>query len=280
LRLLNLTAESKSMNASAIQKKAEFFALAAAAITSYIVPAFAEPAPMNKVTAPPVKGPAPKNQVDGWKILQKSKFFGDEEILISPLGLKVYNIRSFRTLVMTPPFQTVTVYNLQNKFVCKIPWKAYRCPVAKTFALFNQFELSNIPVVKTGKPVLTNGYTVTTYQTTRSYDAQQQILRNTDHVPSSNPGHFEVKVSTDFGERPEVSSTLCRHFGSPIVKGVPMEVIISDLNNTPTAYVHTVKSTKLKVSTKDFIVPGGLKTVASPQQVEAGNMSPEAMQLF
>ena len=91
---------------------------------------------------------------------------------------------------------------------------------------------------------------------------------------------MDVEATNDLHISKEVCTTMCRHFGAPVVPGVPLEVIFLDLDSIPSTYLHTKSFSKIKTSTADFKLSGRLKTVATPQQVELGGVSPDAMQLF
>ena len=71
--------------------------------------------------------------VDGWSVKQSSKIFGYEDLLLSPLGLKATNVKTHVTMIMTPPFTQVTVYNAGTGRYFQTDLKQFRCPVLKDF---------------------------------------------------------------------------------------------------------------------------------------------------
>ncbi|MBS2009614.1 MAG: hypothetical protein JST01_21350 [Cyanobacteria bacterium SZAS TMP-1] len=222
---------------------------------------------------------SPPKSAEGWTLRQKSKIFGDQELLISPLGLKSRNTRSLTTIIMTPPFQTVYMYNQASKNIYTVPWNKFRSPVAKTFALFNSIELSNAPVVKIGTQKK-NALTITKYETTRAYEQQQVQAFKAENLPSSNPCKIISQATQDFHTHREVNATLCRHYGIPILPDFPIEATVYDMHKNPENYLLTMHCSHTKTSPADFKIPAGLKTVKSAEEVDISNVTNDSMQAF
>jgi len=223
---------------------------------------------------------APQAKIsDGWIINQKSQLFGEQLLLISPIGIKSANPKSSMTILMTPPFETVTAYNDQTKSVFQTPVKTFRSPMQKTYAIFNSNVLGEAPMEKTGTARLF-GFTMVKYQSTKAYDMQQARLRKTDHIPSSNPRIIYIQSTEDFHLPAGAGTAQCRLYGLPLVPGIPLQVLTKDNDLTPASVLQSTQCIKTKVSPNDFMVPHSYKRVRSIEEITKSNVTEDAMQLF
>ncbi len=218
--------------------------------------------------------------VAGTVIYQLSKsFWRPGAYCLSPIGIKTTNTRSSICLVVTPPFDQVTMYNDRTRSIFQTPLKLFRCPAHKTFVLFNAYQLDEAPMIKVGAGTLA-GFNVVKYQTTKAFDQKQLSLRKTDKVPGSNPRIIDSQSTDDFHLPTGAGTSLCRLYGVPIVPGIPIEVSCKDMDLSFSSLLQLKKSAKTRVSAADFALPVGYKRLDSIEEIMKSNDDQDAMQLF
>lgn len=217
--------------------------------------------------------------VDATVLYQETKLFGEQVLVVSPIGIKTTGTRSSICLVLTPPFETVTMYNDRTRRIFQTPIKLFRCPLQKTFAIFNSYQLDEAPMIKVGVGAVA-GFNVAKYQTTKAFNNRQLMLRRTDKVPASNPRIINSQSTDDFHLPEAVGTTLCRLYGVPIIPGIPIEVDCRDMDLSFSSLLQLKKSTKVKVSAADFAPPIGYKRLENVQEIFNSNEDQDAMQLF
>ena len=228
---------------------------------------------------PATRSNAAGKTVDGWKISQWSKLYGEQVVTISAIGIKSTNPRTAVTLVMTPPFKIVTVFNDQGKSIFQTPIELFRCPLLKTFAILNSTMLGESPMIKIGTGTL-NGFKIVKYKTTKDFTAHQAAINKQDDLPVSSPMSIESQSTNDFHLAPGAGVGLCRLYGIPVVPGIPLEVNAQDMNLNPVNYLHSRLFTKTTASTADFALPTGYRPMKSVQEILQSNVTEDAMQLF
>jgi hypothetical protein len=223
--------------------------------------------------------PPDAKSVDACLINQNLKIFGEQQLLISKIGIKSFNPRSQISLVMTPPYQSVTLYNKLNQGIIQMPVKSLRCPVQKTFALFNNWMLGDSPMQKIGSGEI-NGFKVVKYRTTKAFTATQLMLRKTEKVPSSNPTVIDLQTTEDFQLPAGVGMALAKFYGVPDVPGIPLQVDLKDTDDNPSNYLRSSKCRKTRASAGDFALPTGYRKLKSVEEINQSNETEDAMQLF
>jgi hypothetical protein len=235
-----------------------------------------------KATPPPAPKSASKTaqkMVDGWIINQAAKLYGNQILTVSPIGIKSANPKTGVCVVMTPPFDMVTMYSDQNHSIFQSPLKTFRSPAAKALALFNSLILGESPMIKVGTDNI-HGFKIVKYQTTKEFSAKQALLRKTDKVPSSNPRIIDSQSTEDFHLAPGAGLGLCKLYGIPLVPGIPLYVECKDMDLSRSNYLESHKYTKTKVSARDFALPLGYRKLKGAEEIMQSNVNPDAMQLF
>ncbi len=135
-----------------------------------VSPSSALPAPPGSKSSTSPK--ASEKTFEASLIKQSNKFFGEQILLVCQIGIKTCNSKSSVCMIMTPPFETATVYNKSTKKYFQAPVKAMRCPMQKTFALFNAYVLGEAPMEKIGTGQL-DGFNVVKYRTTKAFEVSK-----------------------------------------------------------------------------------------------------------
>jgi hypothetical protein len=245
------------------------------------LPPSAQATPGKSQASPPAKTnvAASAKTVDAWSITQWAELYGTQELIVSQIGIKSSNAKSKICLVMTPPFNIVTYYNTRAHSYFQSPVKDFRCPMQKTFALFNAYVLGDSPMEKVGTGTL-NGFEVVKYRTTKAFTLKQAASRHNDKVPSSNPMIIDSQSTDDFHLAPGAGLGLCRLYGLPLVPGIPLKVIAKDSDLNPKTYLQSKQGTKTKVNASDFAIPPGYKLLKRIEEITQTAETQDALLLF
>ena len=223
--------------------------------------------------------PTKTKSYPGWILNQTSQLLGMQVLTVSAIGIKTSNRKSSVSLVMTPPFKTVTIYNDQNKTIFQTPVKLFRSPYAKGMAIFGSNMLGDAPMVPAGKVTL-NGFNVSKYKSTEAYNLQQVKLKKAGQIPASTPQMMESQSSDDLHLAPGAALALCRLYGIPLVPGIPVEARNTDLEHHSSYQLQTTKCTKTMVSEKDFALPRGYEHLKNLQEMTKSDVTEDGMLLF
>ncbi len=244
--------------------------------------ATASPAPTNKSTTNKSATNATPAALDGknsFRLLQHSEHSGEDEVLISPMGIKVTNLRNNYVSLLPKPFTEVYSYNARTKKIFHGPLKDHKSPYANSMALLKSVTFDDIKTTKF-KDDTYKGCSAAYSNIPKEVMVQRQKDKSNGDLVGRAPRLFEMVTSSKLNVPQDAARFLYHYYGLPEKPGLPLQVEYTTFSRQAHHYLTTDKIEAKSFKPSDFAAPSNLTKVKNTGEVMLDDDSDESMKLM
>ncbi|HEY9758690.1 MAG TPA: hypothetical protein V6C97_26220 [Oculatellaceae cyanobacterium] len=207
---------------------------------------------------------APEADMDGYRLIQKSDFTGEVQVVAARTASKITHKRSALSFIVVPKSDRVTVVNEAAKVFCTIPIAAWKPPFA-TGNLVRGDQFVDLRLKSEHQELFHDLPAVRKVMvTTRSFDKIDPKKLDKTQIESA----FLIvttKLPSDNGFA-KIASGL---FGLPFLGGYPLQDKYQTLKKDNRVDLQVFSFEKVKIKSSELLVPTGFKKVDSLHDVYA-----------
>lgn len=225
---------------------------------------------------------APENFLDGSKslrLLQRSWSAGPQDILISPLGIKISNPARRVVLILQPPFTKVHAYNAQTKRIFHTPLDKFVSPYATSMATMKGVTFNELKLNKHHE-LTYKGCSAEQWVMSKAAMARQQTLRANHDLVNGSPRTFEMVVTTKIPVSKQAIHLICVYNALPDAVGLPLTANYYTMINVYHHYLTTAKISKATATAKDYALPQNFAKANSISDLVLSGHSDDGMKLL
>lgn len=223
--------------------------------------------------------PASVDGKDNFRVLQHSKASGEEEIWVSPYGIKIINLRNRYVSLFPSPYTTVHTYNTKTKKLYSCPLKSYKSPYASSIALLKAVTFSEIKTSKY-KEATYKGCSAIYSKIPKDVMLQRMKERSQDDLVSRAPWLFEMVTSSKLLIAAPAARFVCLYYGLPQKTGLVLEINYETFGRKKHQYLTTDKFEVKNFKSSDFLPPTNYAKVKNDGDVLLDNDSEGSMNLM
>ncbi|MDX1985788.1 MAG: hypothetical protein SFV17_03780 [Candidatus Obscuribacter sp.] len=204
---------------------------------------------------------------DGFNLYQTSTILGDQNIFVSAQGIKIFDRKSITGLTASAPDWQVCLYNNNTKRYCLLPFKSYGGLGKGASLTTGGFNLNKLPL-KQSKKTETRGLAAIELTTTSDFEKKQQKDFERESADPRFPQSAELLVADKMPVPAQAATILCRYYGVPEGKGLPLQFKFVSLRGELHYMLMTNSLQAMKTSRKGFEKPQDYKLVPDPGKLE------------
>jgi len=216
---------------------------------------------------------------DGLSIKQFSEAGGEQDILVSGLGIKIHSQRKGLVGIIKPPFQEAIMFNEHTKLIYSCPVATFKSPLAQSMAYFNAVTFVEIKLGLVG-PIMHKGLTAGLYTFTPDFDALQRKKFKEHDLAVSGPQSVQCIETTKFRVHPQAIDFLDRFYGLPHTAGLPLDFKYVNFRKTAHHYMYTTQVKAATYRPGDYDVPKGLSRATDFTQLIRDDSSDSGIELL
>ncbi len=245
-------------------------------------PASSNKSTTNKSTTNKSTSNATPAALDGnssFRLLQHSQPSGEDEILVSPLGIKVTNLRNNYVSLLPKPFTEVYSYNARTKKIFHGPLNDHKSPYAHSMALLKSVTFDDIKTTKF-KDDTYKGCSAAYSNIPKEVMVQRQKDKSNGDLVGRAPRLFEMVTSSKLNVPQEAAHFLYHYYGLPEKPGLPLQVEYTTFKGQTHHYLTTDKIEAKSFKPSDFAAPSNLTKVKNTGEVMLDDDSADSMKLM
>jgi hypothetical protein len=223
--------------------------------------------------------PAALDGKNSFRLLQHSRPSGEDEVLVSPLGIKVTNLRNNYVSLLPKPFTEVYSYNVRTKKIFHGPLKDHKSPYANSMALLKSVTFDDIKTTKY-KDDTYKGCSAAYSNIPKDVMAQRQKEKSNGDLVGRAPRLFEMVTSSKLKVPQEAAHFLYHYYGLPEKPGLPLKVEYTTFSRQIHQYLTTDKIEGKSFKPSDFSAPTNLNKVKNTGEVMLDDDSSDSMKLM
>ncbi len=197
---------------------------------------------------------------NSFRLMQHSEPSGEDEILISPLGIKIINLRNQYVSLLPKPFTEVYSYSLKTKKIFHGPLKDHKSPYGNSMALLKSVTFDDIKTTKF-KEATYKGCSAIYSKIPKDAMAQRQKEKSEGDLVSNAPRLFEMVSSSKLNVPQATGRFLYHYYGLPAKPGLPLQVEYTSFARKTHHYLTTDKIETKSFQPTDFAPPSSLTKV-------------------
>lgn len=245
-------------------------------------PATASPAtanPSNTKSNTKASAPLALDGKNSFRITQHSEPSGEDEILISPLGIKITNLRNKYVSLLPKPFTEVYSYSIKTKKIFHGPLKDHKSPYGNSMALLKSVTFDDIKTTKF-KEATYKGCSAVYSKISKEVMAQRQKEKSDGDLVSNAPRLFEMVSSGKLNVPEAAGHFLYHYYGLPKKPGLPLQVEYTSFSQKNHHYLTTDTIEAKSFKPSDFAPPTNLTKVKNTGEVLLDDDSADSMNLM
>lgn len=206
---------------------------------------------------PAMAQPAATASLDGatsLRLLQGCWSSGNQEILLSPLGVKVSNAANHLVITFPKPYTEVHAYNTRSKRIYHTPFERFVSPYATSMATIKGVTFGDLQLTRE-KSLTYKGCNAELWSLSKEGIARQMAARAKKDLVKAAPKTFALIAATKIPLDKKVVRFLCLYYALPEAVGLPLEVQYDTLNNNHHHYLTTQKIAAATVKAAQFSLP-------------------------
>ncbi|MFA6213231.1 MAG: hypothetical protein WC714_27600 [Candidatus Obscuribacterales bacterium] len=216
---------------------------------------------------------------DSFRVFQHSKPSGEEEIWVSPHGIKIINLRNRYYSLFTKPYTEVHSYNSKTKKIFTIPIKKYKSPYASSMALLKAITFTEIKTSKY-KEATYKGCSANYSNIPKDVMLQRMKERSTGDLVSRAPLLFEIVTSNKLVIAPPAARLVYLYYGLPQKTGIPFDMSYETFGRKKHQYLTTDRVEAKSFKASDFLPPSNYIKAKNDGDVLLDNDSEGSMNLM
>ena len=205
-------------------------------------------------------GPVALDGKNSFYLLQHSEPSGEDEILISPLGIKITNLRNKYVSLLPKPFTEVYSYSIKTKKIFHGPLKDHKSPYGNSLALLKSITFDDIKTTKF-KEATYKGCSADYSKISKEVMAQRQKDKSNGDLIGNSPRLFEMVSSSKLNVPQVAGRFLYHYYGLPEKPGLPLQVEYTTFSQKTHHYLTTDKIEAKLLKPIDFAAPTNLTKV-------------------
>ncbi len=234
----------------------------------------------NKASPAPAKTNSLRiDGADSLRLRQHSKPSGEEEIEVSPYGIKITNLRNQIVSLYPAPYKVVYYYNSKTKKIYSCPIKLYKSPYASSMALLKSITFSDVVTTKY-KEALYKGCTADFAKIPQGVVLQRFKERQKGDLVSRSPFLLEMITTAKVPVAPAAAGFLCKYYGLQQKTGLVLEMKYETFSNLKHEYLTTDKVEPKQFKPSDFAPPTNYFKAKNDGDVLLDNDSEGSMNLM
>ena len=240
--------------------------------------AAASPATASKNSAN-TAAPVTLDGKSSFRLLQHSEPSGEDEVLVSPLGIKVTNLRNKYVSLLPKPFTEVYSYSLRTKKIFHGPLKDYKSPYGNSMALLKSVTFDDIKTTKF-KEATYKGCSAIYSKISKEVMAQRERDKSNGDLVGRAPRLFEMVTSNKLNVPLDAAHFLYHYYGLPEKPGLPLQVEYTTFSRQVHHYLTTDNIEAKTFKPTEFAPPSNLTKVKNTGEVLLDEDSADSMKLM
>ncbi|CAN5144517.1 hypothetical protein BH11CYA1_BH11CYA1_38370 [soil metagenome] len=217
-------------------------------------------------------------KVEALALRQSCRMFGDCDVLLSDLGIKMMIKKSGLTCLLLAPYKEVICYSQPSGKIYRTPFTKFRNAFSTSMTLFS-FTLEDVKLQAAGH-VDKFGVSLKKFESTEAFGKAQLAKLKKHEASGGSPvklyylAYDQLKYDRSQGQMME------RLYAVPRLGMFPVSVDYRSAEEAHVSYLITDKVIKTTVPISEFAIPNNLKPAKEMQETLESGSSSEAMQLM
>jgi hypothetical protein len=216
---------------------------------------------------------------NSFRITQHSEPSGEDEILISPLGIKITNLRNKYVSLLPKPFTEVYSYSIKTKKIFHGPLKDYKSPFGNSMALLKSVTFDDITTTKF-KEATYKGCSAIYSKISKEVMAQRQMQVSNKDLVDRAPRLFEIVTSSKLNVPDAAGRFLYHYYGLRQKPGLPLQVEYTTFSQKNHHYLTTDTIEAKSFKPTDFAPPANLTKVKNTGELLLDDDSADSVNLM
>lgn len=223
--------------------------------------------------------PVALDSKNSFRLMQHSEPSGEDEVLISPLGIKIVNLRNKYVSLLPKPFTEVYSYSFKTKKIFHGPLKDHKSPYGNSMALLKSVTFDDIKTTKF-KEASYKGCSAIYSKIPKDVMAQRQKEKSDGDLVSNAPRLFEMVSSSKLNVPQAAGRFLYHYYGLPEKPGLPLQIEYTSFAKKTHHYLTTDKIETKSFQPTDFAPPSNLTKVKNTGAVLLDDDSADSINMM
>jgi hypothetical protein len=212
-------------------------------------------------------------------IKQFSEPSGEQDILLSPLGIKVKSQRKAVAALLLPPYKEAVMYNERSKHIYYSNLAQFKSPYAQSMALLHALTFTEIKL-GARRPTIYHGLSAVIYGFTHDFDMAQRAKMAHREIALTAPESVQCILSSKLKVRPEIGRFLDRFYGFPETEGLPLDFGYQNFRGVRHHYMYTSQVSPASFKPSDYAIPTGYTRVKDIRELVLDDSATESIEMM
>lgn len=220
----------------------------------------------------------PIKRVDVLALFQNCRMFGDCDVFLSSVGIKMIVKKQGLVCLLLPPYKEVVCYSAPSGKIFRTPFDKFRNCFSTSMTLFS-FTLEDVKLEPAGSTTKFS-LPLRKLQSTAAFGKSQKAKFAKHETSGGSPLKLDFLGSDQFSYNKSQALMMERLYALPKTGLFPISVEYNSAEETHVSYLITAKVLKTTLPISDFAIPGNLKPAKEMQETLESGSSAEAMELM
>jgi hypothetical protein len=212
-------------------------------------------------------------------IKQFSESGGEQNISLSPLGIKIQSLRKPICTIIVAPYKEALIFNQHSKLIYGCNPEQFKSPYAQSLALLNGVTFAEIKL-GAQSPTKHKGLSASIYGFTREF-ASMQIAKHEHHdLATFAPKSVQCVETTKLKIHPELLHFIDRYYGFPYTDGLPLDFNYVNFSRNLHHYLYTSAVTAATFKPSDYALPVGYRRVKDVREIVLDDSAEDSIEMM
>lgn len=237
-------------------------------------------ASLAEAKAPLSSAPAkePIKRVDTLVLFQNCRMFGDCDVYLSAVGIKMIVKKQGLICLLLPPYKEVVCYSSSSGKIYRVPFEKFRNCFSTSMTLFS-FTLEDVKLQSAGSTTKF-GLPLRKFESTVAFGKAQKAKFIKHETSGGSPLKLNFIGSDQLPYNKSQAAMMERLYALPKVGLFPITIDYESAEEAHVSYLITAKVFKTTLPLSDFAIPNNLKPAKEMQETLESGSSNEAMELM
>lgn len=220
----------------------------------------------------------PCKRVDVLALYQNCRMFGDCDVYLSDIGIKMIVKKQGLVCLLLPPYKEVVCYSAPSGKIYRVPFEKFRNCFSTSMTLFS-FTLEDVKLEPAGNTTKFS-LPLRKLESTAAFRKAQRAKYLKHETSAGSPIRLNFIGSDSLAYNKTQAAMMEKLYALPKVGLFPVTVEYDSAEEVHVSYLITAKVFKTTLPASDFAIPSNLKIAKQMQETLESGSSSEAMELM
>lgn len=225
-----------------------------------------------------VQSKGPVKRVDVLALFQNCRMFGDCDVYLSDIGIKMIVKKQGLVCLLLPPYKEVVCYSAPSGKIYRVPFDKFRNCFSTSMTLFS-FTLEDVKLEPAGNTTKFS-LPLRKFESTAAFGKIQKAKYVKHETSGGSPLKLDFIGSDKLPYNKTQAAMMEKLYALPRVGLFPVTVEYESAEEVHVSYLITAKAFKTTLLASDFAIPSNLKVAKEMQETLESGSSNEAMELM